>query len=306
MIKQGEWMKQGRIITIVSSSYQVEVEENGQKQMYICSARGKMKQEEQTPVVGDFVQIEVVEEEKKQGVILEILPRSNYSKRPKIANLTQLVFVISLKMPKPDLLLLDKQLAYANWLEMKPIICINKVDLGTPEVLRQIQSLYEKIGYRVLTTNAKEKEGILELKKTLIQEVTAFSGNSGVGKSTIIDRILPNAHVKIGAVSTSHHKGMHTTTFSEMYPLPQGGYIIDTPGIKGFGTIDFNPNEVAHFFPEIFEISQNCRFNNCTHRHEPGCAVLKALENHKISESRYTSYLSIIEDSSEGKYREAF
>ena len=99
---------------------------------------------------------------------------------------------------------------------------------------------------------------------------------------------------------------MHTTTFSEMYPLPQGGYIIDTPGIKGFGTIDFNPNEVAHFFPEIFETSQNCRFNNCTHRHEPGCAVLKALENHQISESRYTSYLSIIEDSSEGKYREAF
>ena len=174
------------------------------------------------------------------------------------------------------------------------------------EYAEALRYLYTSIGYDCHCVSAITGEGFDFIDSFIANKITLLSGHSGVGKSTIIDRILPNAHVKIGAVSTSHHKGMHTTTFSEMYPLPQGGYIIDTPGIKGFGTIDFNPNEVAHFFPEIFEISQNCRFNNCTHRHEPGCAVLKALENHQISESRYTSYLSIIEDSSEGKYREAF
>lgn len=296
MIKQGEWMKQGRIITIVSSSYQVEVEENGQKQMYICSARGKMKQEEQTPVVGDFVQIEVVEEEKKQGVILEILPRSNYSKRPKIANLTQLVFVISLKMPKPDLLLLDKQLAYANWLGMKPIICINKVDLGTPEVLRQIQSLYEKIGYRVLTTNAKEKEGILELKKTLIQEVTAFSGNSGVGKSTLLNALFTEEKTLEGLVSQKIKRGKNTTTAITLYALEEGGYIADTPGFSTFSIEEIASKQLDKCFVEFRPYIPACQYVGCSHRKEENCGVKEAVEAGKISEERYENYCKIYED----------
>lgn len=296
MIKQGEWMKQGRIITIVSSSYQVEVEENGQKQMYICSARGKMKKEEQTPVVGDFVQIEVVEEEKKQGVILEILPRSNYSKRPKIANLTQLVFVISLKMPKPDLLLLDKQLAYANWLGMKPIICINKVDLGTPEVLRQIQSLYEKIGYRVLTTNAKEKEGILELKKTLIQEVTAFSGNSGVGKSTLLNALFTEEKTLEGLVSQKIKRGKNTTTAITLYALEEGGYIADTPGFSTFSIEEIASKQLDKCFVEFRPYIPACQYVGCSHRKEENCGVKEAVEAGKISEERYENYCKIYED----------
>ena len=296
MIKQGEWMKQGRIITIVSSSYQVEVEENGQKQMYICSARGKMKKEEQTPVVGDFVQIEVVEEEKKQGVILEILPRSNYSKRPKIANLTHLVFVISLKMPKPDLLLLDKQLAYANWLGMKPIICINKVDLGTPEVLRQIQSLYEKIGYRVLTTNAKEKEGILELKKTLIQEVTAFSGNSGVGKSTLLNALFTEEKTLEGLVSQKIKRGKNTTTAITLYALEEGGYIADTPGFSTFSIEEIASKQLDKCFVEFRPYIPACQYVGCSHRKEENCGVKEAVEAGKISEERYENYCKIYED----------
>ena len=166
--------------------------------------------------------------------------------------------------------------------------------------------LYTYIGYDCLPVAAATGEGVDSLRALLHDKVSLFAGNSGVGKSSLINLILPGLHLKTGAISQSHHKGMHTTTFSEMFPLPQGGYIIDTPGVKGFGTIDFAPEEVAHFFPEIFKFSHDCRFGNCTHRHEPGCAVLKALKEHRISASRYASYLSIIDDSTEGKYRSGY
>lgn len=141
------------------------------------------------------------------------------------------------------------------------------------------------------------------LNELLTDKISLLSGNSGVGKSTLINAIHPEFMVKTGKISATHLKGMHTTTFSEMFELPVGGYLIDTPGIKGFGTIDMKTEEVGHFFPEIFSTSQDCRFNNCTHRHEPGCAVLKAVEENQISQSRYASYLSILEDDDEGKYR---
>ena len=163
--------------------------------------------------------------------------------------------------------------------------------------------LYEGIGYPCYLVSAQTGEGMEAINKLLMGKTSLLSGNSGVGKSTLINRLLPGLKLKTGDISDAHNTGMHTTTFSEMFSLPQGGYIIDTPGVKGFGTIDFKEEEVAHFFPEIFKISQECRFNNCTHRHEPGCAVLAALEKHLISESRYTSYLSIIDDATEGKYR---
>ena len=169
-----------------------------------------------------------------------------------------------------------------------------------------IRYLYTTIGYNCYLVSTKTGEGLEQIKELLKGKITLFSGNSGVGKSTLINTILPELNLKTGSISASYHKGMHTTTFSEMFSLPDGGYIIDTPGIKGFGTIDFLPEEVAHFFPEIFQISHNCRFNNCTHRHEPGCAVLAALEEHLISESRYNSYLSIIDDNTDGKYRTGY
>ena len=154
--------------------------------------------------------------------------------------------------------------------------------------------------------SALNKTGIEDIKQDLTGKVTLLSGNSGVGKSTLINAILPELSVKTGEISDYHNKGMHTTTFSEMFPLENGGYLIDTPGIKGFGTFDMEEEEVGHYFKEIFRISEDCRFNNCTHTHEPGCAVRQAVENHDISESRYTSYLSMLEDGNEEKYRQGY
>ena len=154
---------------------------------------------------------------------------------------------------------------------------------------------------------ALEGTGVAELKEALKGKVTLFSGHSGVGKSTLINAILPEQQLKTGEISAYHNKGMHTTTFSEMFPVDEeNGYIIDTPGIKGFGTFDMKDEEVGHYFKEIFKFSADCKYNNCTHRHEPGCAVREAVENHYISESRYTSYLNILEDKEEGKYRAAY
>jgi ribosome small subunit-dependent GTPase A len=174
------------------------------------------------------------------------------------------------------------------------------------EYLEAWSYLYRSIGYNVIEVSAATGEGIDKLKESLENKITLLSGNSGVGKSTIINQIIPGLNLRTAEISTTHDTGMHTTTFSEMFPLPNGGYLIDTPGVKGFGTIDFDRHEVAHFFPEIFEIAQDCRFGDCTHTHEPGCAVLQALEESKISQSRYNSYLSILEDSSDDKYRKAF
>ncbi len=267
--------------------------------------------------VGDLVDIELNTDH--TAFITRIHERKNYiirrssnlSKESHIiaANIDQALLIISINSPSTSTTFIDRFLATAEAYRIPVSIVINKCDSFTEEDKEYAQALcylYRTIGYECRCISATTGEGFDFITETIKDKITLLSGNSGVGKSTIISRILPGIDIKIGAVSTSHHKGMHTTTFSEMYPLPQGGYIIDTPGIKGFGTIDFDPNEVAHYFPEIFEISQHCRFNNCTHRHEPGCAVLKALENHEISESRYTSYLSIMSDSTEGKYREAF
>lgn len=267
--------------------------------------------------VGDLVDIELNTDH--TAFITRIHERKNYiirrssnlSKESHIiaANIDQALLIISINSPSTSTTFIDRFLATAEAYRIPVSIVINKCDSFTEEDKEYAQALcylYRTIGYECRCISATTGEGFDFVSETIKDKITLLSGNSGVGKSTIISRILPGIDIKIGAVSTSHHKGMHTTTFSEMYPLPQGGYIIDTPGIKGFGTIDFDPNEVAHYFPEIFEISQHCRFNNCTHRHEPGCAVLKALENHEISESRYASYLSIMSDSTDGKYREAF
>ena len=199
-------------------------------------------------------------------------------------------------------------MAIDNDLEIIPVI--NKVDLLSDaddhDYLEAVKSLYEIIGYKVIKMNALAGDGLEELQQALAGKVTLLSGNSGVGKSSIINLVLPGLNLKTGNVSESHHTGMHTTTFSEMFDLPGGGSVIDTPGVKGFGTIDFDKAEVAHYFKEIFKISANCKYNNCTHTHEPGCAVRDAVENHYISESRYQSYLSILEDGSDDKYRKPF
>ena len=236
---------------------------------------------------------------------------SNLSKQSHIiaANLDLCMLVVTVNYPETSTIFIDRFLASAEAYRVPVALVFNKTDLYSEDELRYLDgliNLYTHIGYPCFRISALNNEGINEIKEELKGKITLFSGHSGVGKSTLINAILPEANLKTGEISTAHNKGMHTTTFSEMFPVEGEGYIIDTPGIKGFGTFDMKDEEVGHYFKEIFEFSAHCKYGNCTHRHEPGCAVREAVENHYISESRYASYLNILEDKEEGKYRAAY
>ena len=268
--------------------------------------------------VGDIVQVE--DKGGDAPVVGAIEPRKNYiirrasnlSKEFQIiaANLDQAVLVATLTNPVTSTTFIDRFLATAEAYQVPAVLAFNKVDLLDTDEWRQqldgLKSLYESIGYPVITMSAATGEGAEALRTQLSDRMSLLSGNSGVGKSSIINLLVPEAHVRVGDVSQTHHKGMHTTTFSELLDLPGGGAIIDTPGVKAFGTIDFERAEVAHYFPEIFRISDGCRFNNCTHTHEPGCAVLDAVEQGAIAHSRFVSYLSILDEDPNNKYRKPF
>ena len=268
--------------------------------------------------VGDRVQVE--DKGGDAPVVGDIEPRRNYiirrssnlSKEFQIiaANLDQAVLVATLTNPETSTTFIDRFLATAEAYQVPAVLAFNKIDLLDTDEWRsrldELRTMYESIGYPVITMSAATGEGADALRAQLAGKMSLLSGNSGVGKSSIINLLVPDAHVRVGDVSHTHHKGMHTTTFSELLDLPDGGAIIDTPGVKAFGTIDFERAEVAHYFPEIFRISDDCRFNNCTHTHEPGCAVLEAVEQGKIAPSRFTSYLSILEEDPNNKYRKPF
>jgi ribosome biogenesis GTPase / thiamine phosphate phosphatase len=235
---------------------------------------------------------------------------TNLSKQLHIlaANLDQVFLLVTLRSPETNTTFIDRFLATAEAYRIPVRLLINKVDLydeGDRAYMDALIALYTSIGYPCTCLSASKGEGIEEVKALLKGKITLLSGNSGVGKSTLINRIDPRYDVKVGDISNSHLKGMHTTTFSEMYALDEGGYLIDTPGIKGFGTFEMKPEEVGHYFPDIFATSAHCRFNNCLHVQEPGCAVLAAVEAQRISASRYASYLSILNDEDESKYRES-
>ena len=287
-----------------------------------CKMRGVMRLKGlrcTNPVaVGDRVQVE--DKGGDAPVVGDIEPRRNYiirrssnlSKEFQIiaANLDQAVLVATLTNPETSTTFIDRFLATAEAYQVPAVLAFNKIDLlDTDEWrnrLEELKALYESIGYPVVTMSAATGEGADALRAQLAGKMSLLSGNSGVGKSSIINLLVPDAHVRVGDVSHTHHKGMHTTTFSELLDLPDGGAIIDTPGVKAFGTIDFERAEVAHYFPEIFKISDDCRFNNCTHTHEPGCAVLEAVEQGTIAPSRFTSYLSILDEDPNNKYRKPF
>ena len=237
---------------------------------------------------------------------------SNLSKESHIlaANIDMTALVVTLANPATNTTFIDRFLATAMAYNVPALLVVNKVDLLESDddrsLLEAVAYLYESIGYEVMKISSKTGEGIDGLKAKLKDKLTLLSGNSGVGKSTLVNLLVPEAAARVGEVSDSHHTGMHTTTFSEMYFLKDGGAVIDTPGVKGFGTIDFQREQVSHYFPEIFAMSSGCRYGNCTHTHEPGCAVLKAVEESRISQSRYASYLSIMDDSADDKYRKAY
>ncbi|MDD4922579.1 MAG: ribosome small subunit-dependent GTPase A [Bacteroidales bacterium] len=306
----------GLVIKNTGSWYLVKTEEGRQIE---CKVKGSFRIKglrSTNPVaVGDRVSI--VDTEEEYAFITEIEERKNYivrkptnlSKQLHIlaANIDQAFLLVTIKSPVTNTVFMDRFLATAEAYRIPAHILINKIDLydeEDKEYMEGLVKLYKTIGYPSTCISAKKGEGIEQLRALFQNKISLLSGNSGVGKSTLINAINPVNDAKTGLISESHHKGMHTTTFSEMFELENGGYLIDTPGIKGFGTIDMKTEEVGHYFPEIFRTSKNCRFNNCIHTHEPGCAVLEAIEKHYISESRYKSYLSILDDKEEGKYRD--
>ncbi|MCI6829802.1 MAG: ribosome small subunit-dependent GTPase A, partial [Prevotella sp.] len=233
---------------------------------------------------------------------------SNLSKQSHIiaANVDQAMLVVTVNYPQTSTTFIDRFLASAEAYRVPVILVFNKVDMLDDDELRYLDmmvNLYETVGYECHRISAQEGDGVDALRPLLDGKITVLSGNSGVGKSTLINCLLPDANLRTSEISDAHNTGMHTTTFSEMLALPAGGYLIDTPGIKGFGTFDIEREELTSYFKEIFHFSKDCRFSNCTHTHEPGCAVLKAVEEHYIAASRYQSYLSMLEDKEEGKYR---
>jgi ribosome biogenesis GTPase len=233
---------------------------------------------------------------------------ANLSKQSHIlaANVDQCFLFVTLRQPETSTIFIDRFLASAEAYRIPVILIFNKIDLLNDEdkdLLAGLIHLYTTVGYACRSVSAQTGDGVEELRELLKGNVTLLSGNSGVGKSTLINRLFPQLNLKTSEISDANNTGKHTTTFSEMFPVENEGFIIDTPGIKGFGTFDMEREEIGHYFKDIFHFSALCRFNNCTHTHEPGCAVLAAVERHDISQSRYNSYLSILDDPNDEKYR---
>ncbi|MBO4292858.1 MAG: ribosome small subunit-dependent GTPase A [Clostridia bacterium] len=280
---------QGLIIENISNLYKVKSGEN----VYTTTARGKFKKDEIIPVVGDFVELAEVDNEKMEAVIDEILPRKNYVKRPKVSNITQLVFVLSSKHPKPDLLMLDKQLAFAEFLNIKSIIVLNKIDLDEKTEFKTIKKIYENVGYKVIETQANEGNGVKELVKLMKNNINVFSGNSGVGKSTLINSIFNENVTLEGEISQKNKRGKNTTTSIKLYEIDKDTYIADTPGFSTFEISEIESNQLENCFKEFKQYIPNCEFVGCTHIKEGNCGIKQAVEEGKINLERYNRFIKI-------------
>ena len=303
----------GLVIKNTGSWYTVQTDDG---QLLDCKVKGNFRLRgirSTNPVaVGDRVCVS------EGNFITEIEDRRNYIIRKSInlskqshiiaANVDQAMLVVTVNRPQTNTTFIDRFLASAEAYRVPVVLIFNKSDLlddDEKHYQQMLIHLYETVGYECRAISAETGDGIDALLPMLQGKITLLSGNSGVGKSTIINRLVPGVNLRTAEISDAHQMGQHTTTFSEMIPLGEG-WLIDTPGIKGFGTFDMEPEELTSYFKEIFRFSKDCRFSNCTHTHEPGCAVLQALENHYIAQSRYQSYLSMLNDKEDSKYREAY
>ena len=290
---------QGIIIENISNLYRIKSE----NKIYEATARGKFKQNEITPVVGDKVEFEILDEENKKAVIEEIGERKVYIKRPKLANITQIIFVVYSKDPKPDLLMLDKQLAFAEFLKINSVIVLNKTDLDKKEEFKEIKQIYERIGYKVIITDAKKKQGIEELKTEMKNNINAFSGNSGVGKSTLINGIFDKDVTEEGEISKRNKRGKNTTTSIKLYEIDDNTYIADTPGFSTFDISEIESKDLEKYFREFKENIKNCEFVGCTHIKEENCGIKMAIEEGKIDISRYNRFCKIYNELKEREER---
>lgn len=276
---------QGLIIENISNTYTIKCNDN----LYEAVARGKFKKDDElTPVVGDKVEIELIDD---KAVINKIIDRDTYIKRPKVANISQILFVVSTKNPKPDLLMLDKQLAYAENLNIKSVIVLNKTDLS--DNYKQIKKVYEKVGYQVILTNATNKIGIDKISEILKGKISAFSGNSGVGKSTIINGLFNKEITKEGEISKKNKKGKNTTTSVKLYEIDDNTYIADTPGFSSFEISEIESKDLEKYFIDFKDYIQNCEFVGCTHIKELNCGIKEAVQNGKIEKERYDRFCII-------------
>ncbi len=316
-------MNKGLVIKSTGSWYTVETATG---ETFECKIKGKFRIKgikSTNPVaVGDRVKFTIQtvsanENQEKIGLITAIEERKNYIVRRSInlskqshiiaANIDQAILVVTLSHPVTTTTFIDRYLASAEAYRIPVLLVFNKTDRYNSEQNKLLTTrieTYKSIGYKCLTTSAKTLEGLDQLKEELKNKTNVFNGHSGVGKSTLINILQPGLNLKTKEISDSHKTGKHTTTFSELYKLNFGGYIIDTPGIKAFGMLEMEPWEISHYFVEIFKISENCQYNNCSHTHEPGCAVKLAVETGKIAKSRYLSYLGLLE--ADDKYRPAY
>ena len=280
---------QGLIVENKANLYKIKLGDIN----YIATARGKFKNDSFTPVVGDIAEFSIVDENKKTAVIESVKERVSYIKRPKLANINQIVFVVSSKHPKPDLLLLDKQLAFAEFLHIKPVIVLNKIDLDDKHEFLNIQKIYEEIGYKVIQTDAKNGIGIEEILLELKNNISAFAGNSGVGKSTLINDLFKENVTQEGEISQKNKRGKNTTTDIRLYELDTDTYIADTPGFSTFDVYEIPYRELDKYFREFKNCIDKCRYIGCSHIKEDECGIKLELEQGKIAKSRYDNYVKI-------------
>ncbi len=280
---------QGRIIKGIAGFYYVSVG----AELYECKAKGIFRKEKMKPLVGDFVEIAILDKEKKIGNIEDILPRKNSLIRPAVANIDQALVIFAAKEPNPNFSLLDRFLVTMERQEIPVLICINKEDLALPEEIEEIRTIYQQCGYSVIFTSASKEKGVEELRGVLNGKTTAVAGPSGVGKSSLTNLLAPNICMETGEISKKLGRGRHTTRHSQLIKLWEETYLMDTPGFTSFYVEDMEKNELRYYFPELQDYEGCCKFQGCTHIHEPGCMVKEALENGKISRKRYENYLEM-------------
>ncbi|MGF0033504.1 ribosome small subunit-dependent GTPase A [Bariatricus sp. SGI.154] len=284
---------QGKIVKGIAGFYYVHVVEFG---VYECKAKGVFRKEKIKPLVGDNVEIEVLDEEEKTGNIIDIIPRRNELIRPAVANIDQALVVFAIAKPDPHFNLLDRFLVMMERKEIPVILCFNKEDIATDPQVTELQQIYGGCGYPLIFTSALEGKNVNQVKEVLRGKTTAIAGPSGVGKSSIINILQPEANMETGAISQKIERGRHTTRHSELFPVDENSYIMDTPGFSSLYVNDFDKEELKYYFPEFAEYEGTCRFNGCDHVHEPGCAIKEAVEAGKIHAIRYQNYIEMYEE----------